>query len=183
MQQTWTEWSKLSSRRRTPTQNLWSLENASLWCWPERRSGAGVEATFLREGSRSSVVHACPSGLDVETKVDAIARSACATSFAASLVSSQVGSQFACLFGCVIFIFYLPPSSQKKQHTTPCGPSFPVFSCPRKSIFFTVFPFLHQAMQAGCILPSCVHFFSLLLNRACSGLCHKSFIPHRAIFG
>ena len=41
----------------------------------ERRSGAGVEATFLREGSRSSVIHARPSGLDVGTKVDTIARS------------------------------------------------------------------------------------------------------------
>ena len=41
----------------------------------ERRSGAGVEAAFLREGSRSSVIHARPSGLDVGTKVDAIARS------------------------------------------------------------------------------------------------------------
>ena len=40
----------------------------------ERRS-AGVEATFLLEGSRSSVIHARPSGLDVGTKVDAIARS------------------------------------------------------------------------------------------------------------
>ena len=41
------------------------------WWTLERRSGAGVEATFLREGSRSSVIGARRSGLDVGKKVDA----------------------------------------------------------------------------------------------------------------
>ena len=38
--------------------------------------------------------------------------------------------------------------------------------------------FLHRTVKAGCILQGCKHFFSFLLDRACSCLRHKSSIQH-----
>ena len=79
MQHTGTEscWSKFAARKTTHPELVGSRKCA-LWCWPSRlvdggaQRRAGVEATFLSEGSRS---HALPIGFDVGSKVDAIARS------------------------------------------------------------------------------------------------------------
>ena len=46
--------------------------------------------------------------------------------------------------------------------------------------FFTVFPFLHQTVKAGCILQGCIHFCSFPLDPFRSCMCHKSFIQHRS---
>ena len=43
---------------------------------------------------------------------------------------------------------------------------------------FTVLPFLHQTVKAGCILQGCEHFFSHLLDCLCPHFRHKTYIPH-----
>ena len=48
--------------------------------------------------------------------------------------------------------------------------------------FFTIFPFLHQAMEAGRILQSCIHLLSLLLHSFSSCFCLKSFVQHCSCF-
>ena len=46
---------------------------------------------------------------------------------------------------------------------------------------FAILPFFHQAMEASCILQRCITFFSFLLDRARSYLCHNS-IHHQSFF-
>ena len=44
--------------------------------------------------------------------------------------------------------------------------------------FSTIFPFLHHAMEAGCIVQGYMHLLSLLLRSFSSRFCPKAFIQH-----